>query len=174
MTTKAASARARRAFEKLSSAEQRVAIAKDVIAQLDAERFEAAPGTYVEFSRGARANKERQVCELTAGRTCEVCALGALFVAGVERADKLRVKDLVYGTERGVLRGLDGNDCRAYLERFFEYDQLAEIESAFECWGAGLKTRWRLLPPDERMRRIMANIIKNYGEFVPDELSGAP
>ena len=148
-----------RAFKKLTPSAKRVAIAKDVIAQLNTKRLTATRGVYIEMGAKKVRSSGQQVCELTAGVSCQVCALGAMFVAGVERADDLSVADL--GFRRNELfSGDNGDGAYSYLKRFFKYDQLRAIEKHFEGWG-----EVSCGEADVRMLQIMENIVKNRGRF---------
>lgn len=80
--------------KKMTKAEMRVAVAKDVIKQIEAKKYQAVCGQYIsigdavsDFFRGLlglnpKAQKEqlqKYMPELT-GQTCEVCAKGAAFL----------------------------------------------------------------------------------------------
>jgi hypothetical protein len=158
--------RKQKAFAKLTPSQKRVAIAKDVIAQLDTRRLRARTMTYVYLvGPKPKASYDQQVCDLTVGRNCQVCALGAMFVVAVERADKLNVSDNVDFDNR--FHGADGETCYSYLAQFFSTDQLHQIEAAFEGFD-GIRWAWAEdtdVSPEERMRRVMTNVIRNRGRF---------
>lgn len=155
-------------FDKQTKSQKRVTIAKDVLAQLARKRFLATQGTYLSRRIDA-VNLDAEVCSITSKhKSCEVCALGGMFVAAVEKADKLKVFELseVYGGEAT----LQQEDCRDYLARFFDEEQLMSIESAFEeddfgdADAAGFTD---CEDPPTRMRLIMENIVANRGRFKP-------
>ena len=50
----------------------------------------------------------------------------------------------------------------------FNDDELSEIESAFEAWNCDWKYKYLIL--ENRMIAIMKNIIRNKGEFKPQEI----
>lgn len=178
------------AFEKLSPAKKRVAIARDVLAQLNAKRFIATPGNWAvpkgkESLLSASEAKTKQNKELqeifSKIKTCNTCALGGLFVCAVESADKIKVKDLLdfKSNEEAPFDDtcdvdINEDDITTYLEKYFSYDQLAEIEYAFEQGGGALSGSQEALSfvddvesPSERMRLIMENIVVNNGIFKP-------
>lgn len=163
----AAMKRAAARFKKLTKAEKRVVIARDVIAQLDLKRLKARHNTYVDLvgSPAEIQSDSVQVCDLTVGRKCEVCALGAMFVTAVERADRLTVADTSHGWGYGELEGIGGEDCYHYLSRFFSHGQLALIENAFEGFNENAFAAVAR-SPSARMRLVMQNIIDNGGKFV--------
>lgn len=165
-------------FEKQTASQKRVTVAQDVLAQLKT-RFLASTGTWVEVRFDLLPigkNLDAEVCSLTRKqKKCEVCGIGALFVAAVERADKLKVSDLAFNKEyeEATVENYDGikqSDCFGYLGRFFAHDQLEAIESAFEV-GDGVTYHEAVSFCDQvddasdRMRLIMENIVANKGRF---------
>lgn len=183
--------RANAAFDKLSPSEKRVAIARDVLTQLDAGRITAESGVYVRSFELVNlideSAKDVQLQSLLpAVDECNVCALGSMFICGVNIANKLPVKGVTtYGEE------VSGRDAKKYLRRFFTNGQLGLIESAFETTDmlsnysrvskrdndlVGTAIRFgRLfdledydLQDEIRLRAIMENIIVNNGTFKPE------
>lgn len=77
-------------------AAMRVAIAKDVLKALDAERFIATHGVYVRARDLLDARDEKPLSFVTKDtiKRCYVCMKGALFVSAVDRCNSLRVKDM--------------------------------------------------------------------------------
>lgn len=134
--------------EQQETLDSRVAIARDVLKQLDEKRLIAHRGVYLRVPEFKVINssewgydslsegmvrfpaqfRESSVKQALAGKKCEVCALGALFAADVDRANGIKVNDLP---------GYDTNDpvvMRRYLteKSTFSDDQLRLIELAFE------------------------------------------
>lgn len=153
-------------FAQMSLMQQRVAIAQDVINQLNARKFKATTGVYV------RANQWAQE------ESCQVCALGALAVSVADGAmfDK-------YGGYTDS--GSNQSDCHLQLSSFWDEKELDEIEAAFERWvlrdqktGAelhnftytylGSSSPWH--NSEERMKCIMQNIVDNSGVFHPEQI----
>lgn len=160
-------------FEKLTKPQKRVRIAQDVIAQLNT-RLVAKHLTWARLKGLHEAKPDAEVCAITRKqKKCEVCGLGALFVAAVERADKLKISELD-GT--GLSDGVNETDVFDYLGRFFDQKQLQAIESAFEggegyCdddGGADFLPLDIGISPSTRMRLIMENIVANKGRFKPN------
>ncbi len=169
-------------FAKASKARKRVMIAKDVLAQLEAKRFVAKPGTFAALSVGKRdgVNAESEVCNITAGQKCNVCGIGALFVSAVEFADKLKIGELEYkATVARSTTNFEEDDVFCYLRRFFDQEQICAIESAFEMGGGvtydyhgtqffkTVNSEDYEFSPNERMRLIMENIVVHKGTFNP-------
>lgn len=132
------------AFEKLSPAKKRVAIARDVLAQIGS-RLRVTQGTYLSSQQLIKARKSRGVTKSTQiqelfGKieTCNVCAKGALFICGIDKANKLKIADLeTDATHHGQFYGTDVTN---YLERFFDARQLELIESTFEITDMSKET----------------------------------
>lgn len=168
-------------FAKLSKAEKRVAIAKDVLAQIAAKKYVPTQGTYVDLLDKDVSEEDigKEVCEVVAGARCDVCAIGSLFMSAVKLGDNLKVDFGEYG---------DVNFFKSeILTRFFSKDQLGMMEAAFECstigeygerasreaayWGEALRDK--LVdegvndPERELLKMIMLNVVRNGGTFKP-------
>jgi len=166
-------------FRKLTRAQQRIAIAKDVIAQVKVGRF-VPTSTYFEFNRSVDNEYDDSVQNLDmsnciAQASCQVCGIGSLFAGAVINADKLKLKDFNFGAER--------DNQVAYLKRWFTSKQLDLIETVFERWyedTQGEHHSQQVAMPDivlkhspifrtsskkKRLLMIMENIISNKGTF---------
>lgn len=170
-------------FQKLSPAEKRVQIARDVLAQLASKRLIARGRTWLRQpekdmlleTKTALKNKDVELQTVLSGlKKCEGCALGGMFMCAVERADNLKISQLInFDTVERNKEDLivEGDDAFSYLGKFFSRNQLDLIESAFERGnGASSETRsenfvYNIDDPSERMRLIMENIIANNGTF---------
>lgn len=181
-------------FKKLTAAEKRVRIAKDVIDALNTKRITANRGGYILPSKGEgdlfeNAALDTQVRDaFSTVKHCEVCALGGIFVAAVERFDRIKIKNLNY---MPIMRGntntvsdLNLHHFENYLYKFFSRKQLAMIEMAFEDLhtlvdvpaisdeeeDAIFKFSYRFKTAKNLMIAIMENIIKNKGTFKPNKI----
>jgi len=151
-----------------------VQIAEDVLAQLRARKYVATAGTYVDlndaFIEGKNYWEDVPVVKSlqtflkkhAKKKSCHVCALGACFLANVERRNKVDLEDF-YGRR----------DIEVNLAGIFSAEQMDEIETAFEgntshggSWDA-VAFGNRYHDDTARLRAIMRNIIKNDGEFIP-------
>lgn len=165
-------ARRNRKFNKLDAAGKRVAIAKDVLKSLNNKTIIASPGTYFssssirlpkdkELGYGFKGDAEVQPA-LEKMKSCEACAIGAVFVCAVKVADQLKVADInAHFNDREVIIGDEG--MRQYLGKFFSQRQLHSMEHVFEMWGSG--GSYDVVNPKDRMKAIMLNIIENGGNF---------
>lgn len=176
----------------LSDAQKRVAIAKDVIAQLEAKKISAATGHFVQgtifaFIRRKLFNSQQSPEEndvahnrsiqpylvegLEQNQTCSVCAKGAIFIAHIQRFNQISYDQCSGTDERNVAR----------LLPYFPSQFLSEIETLFE----GVDYPWNILgrsqfdflleyhhehladlSPDDRIIHIMKLIITNKGKKV--------
>lgn len=177
-----------RRFQKLSPAQKKVQIARDVLKHLDSRKLVARNGTYMRFERQddyytdvwirASFDDAHPVeCQIEA-RTdvrCQVCALGAVFTSTLLRTD---------GFDGDWIDANNDNNMRGYLKQYFSIAELWDIETAFENgdfngsraskeFGEKLDSmvsRWdEEKAADYRLRRIMWNIIDNGGRFRPEK-----
>ena len=200
--------RANKKFEALSPEDKRVTIARDVLAQLAIGRLKATCSIWLEdpelgdldddgdptvsFLISGKDAVKHQDLELQkvlrSKKECNGCALGGLFMCAVERANKIKVSDLLgfesatesyndgdeYDEEPFDL-GVDNEDAFGYLSRFFPREQLEVIEAAFELSHGAIVNHEAaafaidVRDPSDRMKLIMQNIIVNEGTFVPEQ-----
>lgn len=172
---------------KPTKAERRVAIAKDVLAQLRLERYVATEGVYVDYKVAELASTapdkplEKLLPQV---KSCEVCALGACFLSAVRKYNDVKAGDIdvpetwrSHTGEEYTDHNFDDGVMRDKLARHFTKTQTNLIESAFECMPMGSLTResaqsaisFGYLYEDSHSRlvAIMKNIVKNGGTFKP-------
>lgn len=162
-----------RRFAAMSVERQRITIAKDVLAMLATKKIlPQSDAGYTDLDWYTYKYKpETPLDALIATRvtTCDVCAVGAMFVATVMRHNCIALGDF------DDLNWF--HDIAKYLKKFFPKAQLALIEAAFEGTvingNAGLRKeraacefRDRLPNDRDRLKAIMENIIANNGTFV--------
>ena len=163
-----------------------VAIAKDVVAQLRLKRLKASPGDYcrVEYDHMYeyfedsvnRKDSFQKTFKKNKKVSCRVCAMGAVFIGYINRFNKV-TNDEVNDPDPG--------DIIELVDDVFSEFQLRLMEMAFE--GEWQDTKlvedfsekeqenmerkaeqyYRKYPdPDQRLRAIMLNVVRNNGEFV--------
>lgn len=169
--------KANKEFDKMTPSEKRVQIARDVLAQLASKRLIATEGLWLNgkgskplFTNNQLEENAELQSVLSKQKQCTGCALGGMFMCAVERADKLKLKDL---SEDSQDEGhIEHDDVFDYMEKYFPRDQLDKIESAFER-GEGAASDYEAAEwlqevddPSLRMRLIMENIVANKGKFV--------
>jgi hypothetical protein len=131
-------------FNALTPAKKRVAIAKDVITQLDAKRISANTGSYItsEILQNLICNEEEEqsdeeeiiyslksLKELLPTAQCTVCAKGALFVADV------CIRNEVSFTNDESLNKINEDDFVSEKLNYFSRKQLDLIEVAYEGYS---------------------------------------
>jgi hypothetical protein len=165
-------------FNVLSKAEKRIAIAKDALAQIKQKKILPTTGFYLNIP-GQWDNENSLQKEIKKKDFyCHCCAKGALFVSCVKQVNEVRMFE-------------DWEDERFQkdkLKDYFSVLQLDMIEAAFEGMviadsakkleyyekytkntPLGLKCIkfTQGLNAEERMEKILNNIIKNNGYFRP-------
>ena len=176
-------------FKKATKAQKRVMIAQDVLAQLKAKRYVAESGCWVQANYNptvtlAETKYHDSVQELFAEKTiesCNVCALGGLFMSCTNFNNNTLLKDLddvsedlgnLIGEEEKLSNKLNSifttNQLKlieAYFEGndgfFLNYDEDDRIEAFYNKNASYDKKRLKL---------IMENIVENKGTFVPEKL----
>src|SRR5689334_23260479 len=118
----------------MSKADLRVAIAKDVIAQVKAGRLRPKVGGFLK-GIPTNAKDEDDLRDVLKGQTCEVCAVGGLFVAALDRKNSITVDEVVHHADRywndGPARAT-GFGTIEYVKRWFADWQVALVEMAYE------------------------------------------
>jgi hypothetical protein len=176
-------------FQEANAAGKRVIIAKDVLRQLNLGKIIAKTGTYLKSDTisdiimeieyyGNSQKGDQQLCDIFSGiDSCKACALGSVFVATVKIADKLKFNEIEFDSWGDTIHS---DSMHEYLEDFFSLRQLYMIENAFErkdintiyqvdealskaciAFNKGVKSS------RERLERIMENVIRNNGTFIP-------
>lgn len=180
--------KANEAFEKLTPAEKRIQLARDVLAQLKRGDIEAERGTWLQAdvpTTTVDLNTDLQTL-LQATEVCKACAFGSLFVAAVKRKNDFKVLDIkglhLTGVDEREIEDiqLDFDEMANYMGPFFTKDQISLIESAFE--GGGLHNNKKSinfleevdasdpwLDDSIRLRLVMENIVANDGTFKPNK-----
>ena len=168
-------------LRKMGRKRARVLIAKDALALLKKEALMACAGGYLVI-RGKSfpfsvddEDEDKQVADIVSeAPVCEVCAIGAAFVASVRRFDRLKIRDFYADPDR--------YDYTRYLGQFFSQAQLDLMEIAFEGTHIGVANvpereflraqsfYLHYATPErapERLEAIFRNIVKNDGTFKP-------
>lgn len=166
-----------------TKAQMRVKIARDVLKQIKAKKLVPRNGTYMDvgnhfeyFSKLGLLNPSIQFNTVLPTK-CEVCALGAVFIAAVDKNNTLEIGELTYTPDR-LRRYPSYFDMQNYLSKWFSREQLHLIESVFESNSDYSFLNFRKTVSDTPLRKIaaskmltaiMKNIIKNKGTFVIHE-----
>lgn len=176
------------AFNKLSKPQKRVEIAKDVIAQIKAEKYAATFGEYIstydlsDIMDNSVNKRSLQPLLLTKNYSCSVCQKGALFLSTVRKRNKFLVR-----TSYDIPSSSDSIETE--ISDIFTKNQLDLMEVAFEleiCGGAtdnpyldnGFRNPTKIAQKaidfgekydysKDRMIAICQNLINNNGTFKP-------
>lgn len=159
-------------FNKLTTAERRIAIARDVLAHMEAGLIDANYNGYL-----ATHSEQGTLREQVLKGGCRVCAMGALYAGyllasgepGSEGETNLLGSDEF--SIRGVFSVDELNLVEAVHEGYAEYMRAdGEIESIPQDMYHAIITLVLDTTRPERIRRIMENIIDNGGNFDADKL----
>ena len=166
-------------FKKLSKKKQRVTVAEDVIAQLEAKTLKAGQGLFLDIYVDNDDNESfleedaRKFFSQAPDKNiqCTACGLGSMMVAKARLENHATVDDVATDT-------ISGEDIEIILMQIFSSDTIRNIEVCFEK-GYGfydenddedqpaIKFGKRFRNPNNRLIAICKNIIKNEGEFIP-------
>lgn len=152
----------------LPASKRRVRLAKDVIKLLMTNHITARQNTYLRMGWNTTLPSTSLNAWIETNRTsqdrCEVCAVGALFVADVMLRDRMDASQV------------NGLVIKKRLRRHFGRVQLGLIECAFEKsslyfehprTSAAKSFCNNSASSEDRMIAIMKNIIHNKGNFKP-------
>lgn len=157
--------------KKLTKPQMRVAIAKDVLAQIKAKRFKIINATYWKVKGANDSQRINQDFLIEKKPVCKVCALGSAVISGIKLFNEVETSDN---------SGNDGETTKI-LGKWFSESQMALIEDAFEgpydsntcllsdnnpneeavAFGCQFPNR------TDRAVAIFKNVIKNNGVFRP-------
>lgn len=179
-------------FKDMTDTEKRIAIAKDVLAQLAIGRLEAnhsylTSDVVERFIRDAVSPDDDLKRAVVAEKNCQACALGSLFVSAAGLSPKpLTVEDNWSKEPEDRWGEVSPTTMTDYLSDVFTVAQLWLIEDAYETMnmygyedeGGGEYNDAEAVQAaihfgkgfeDDRWRlmAIMENIVKNDGEFRP-------
>jgi len=181
-------------FSKLSAAEKRIAIAEDIIKQINADRYSVRQGMWLAVDPVKPASQEdaaklnakiiqnvllggRQTIVVeTPPATCTCCAVGAACASAI----RLFNQDSLTGSPGFGYELEDYKQVKSILQKYFPKAQIDLMEAAFEIRtdshhrDAGEKSLDRaiefgdgFIEDEDRLKAICNNIIKNKGTFRP-------
>jgi len=183
------------AFNKLTKAEKRIAIAKDVLMAIKSDVYNPETGNYVEpyfFSYFNRKDSVQTLLLQDRLKGCTVCALGACFLSLVKFTNRLTIDELtpidantMFINDNTKIHS--NGKATSRLRKIFSKTQLTLIEVAFErsaYFADGVRINKELIEnavyfwqnftryeedsvSEELLTGIMENIIANNGEFIP-------
>lgn len=135
-------------FEKMTKAEKRAQLARDVIAQVAARKLVAMSGTWLSRVEDGAQRQPLLRRTLVAGgeiddalqmnkllpqiEQCNACAVGALLYCTVMRANALTVGEIRQHGETADMIITEFEKIKVYLGGYFSDNQLNMMEAAFE------------------------------------------
>ena len=155
---------------KMTNAQKRVEIAKDVIKQIHAKLYRVGESGFIslgpnDFSADVQGDQVVDHLDEVNPGNCGVCALGGLMLSRIRFENNLAIREL----------GLSGRDIRFALGDIFTRKMLSSIEAAFEAWFDSFWDAERDFHDshgnhEDRLIAIMQNIIDHRGTFKSEVL----
>lgn len=165
-------------FEKLPPQCQRMAIAEDVLLQIEAGAYKPLTMTYIDLDLTDDHADQPQRAELEASESCHVCALGALAVSCMLGTDRKRPDGYLKLGIHELLMGIFSSWQLDLIESAFETSPMGRF--AVQARDARMGGSVDLSPAEkaisfgkrfrsnkDRLQAIMRNILDNGGQFVP-------
>lgn len=156
-----------------------LAIAKDVIAQLNAKKYIARSGVYLKTAVTLKeGDLQKQLLAMgKKGKKCTVCAVGSMFCSKVRRDDQFALDEYQAGYTY-----ISDDGMRELLESAFTYSELGEIEFLFErenmTGGEGdyeslaFGLMESISNDEARLRILMLEVIRQKGYFEVEAFDG--
>jgi len=157
-------------FNKLSAAQKRVAIAKDVLLRIKKKNIKQYQGDFFLNKEDIfeELDEKDSIQDAINSSQCEVCAKGALVCSWVGNFNKVKKEDI----ESFEVNLVFEDAAPKGLVKLFGRDMLDSIEYNFEgedyAWTShnalrkGYNKKY-----NNNLRAIMQNIIENEGKFIP-------
>ena len=167
------------AFNRLTTLQKRVAIAKDAIAQIQSGKYKPTTGKYIELNNSLKilgsGSKSLQDAFLNATK-CQVCARGALFVSQICKGNKCSLSDIgLHESDRYInLYNFKDHESKIWdeetiylIESCFEKREMCEESSvAYSDIEAAIHYGKSFKSAKDRLVGICQNIIDNKGKFI--------
>lgn len=167
----------------------RIIICYDALLQLRQKKVVATNNKYLVVSSFSKkgVSKKLQLDKVLEKTSCEACALGTMLISRARVFNKLKIGNITFN-ESGLAfnSSFSSNSLATELDKYFDSEQLALIETAFEKFSKGERGRnLRFEPTKEkiaidfgekyedatsRLVAILKNIIANDGLFCPEKL----
>lgn len=164
-------------LSQLSDVQKRIAVCKDVIANIQAAQLNVVPNNGYIVGLNMELEDSDVIHHMLPliKKKCEVCARGAMMICKIDKFNSCNYINL---------NDVEQSDTAEQLD-FFEEDQLNLIETAFELSdmsdGYGrynynhsketidaIKFGEDFDDPSDRLMAIMQNIVDHKGEFKPE------
>ena len=187
-------------FSKLNKQGKSLLLAKDVIAQIKEGKYRAKKGTWCTFATNKCGLSDKQFNSFDVQQSiafCEVCGLGSLFCSLVKITNNVTFGELAYKPVFALLKErlidvLSMKELSA-IELSFEVNFGSTFITSNSYRSLGRKTHLtagnkkfdlnffkylqealvfgrKYIKPEERLLAIMRNIVKNKGQFKPNDI----
>ena len=141
-------------WEKMSRAERRVAVAKDVILRINSGRMKAGHDGYISGNHGGKILSKSEADHLA--KKCTVCARGGLMLSKIAKFNCAVYVDQI---DDDIATNRNLEDC-------FSERQLLQIENVYELFHYA-SPLIHIIDPSDRLVAICQNIIDHKGTFKP-------
>lgn len=151
-----------------------VAIARDVLALMEAKKIRARTGVYFDLGSSNEAKFDGSLQAAMHNRnfkTCDVCGIGAMFMAYVDKKNEVEVHEVCDSIALSDDRALIVEKLTPYIserqldliEKFFENGYMGDdgIDPVINDWQGRYSTAKAMLTA------ICENMIANKGIFKP-------
>ncbi len=163
---------------------QKIAIVRDALKQIEAEKFQPTARVYADLPSLYKAEVGTELQDhlkkrVTHKSPCEVCAIGAMFLSAIRLHDRFKITQEI--KDNGEVSAIA---MKKNLGKFFSSDELKILESSFEIYAAVLSEdlqdqflnaydyRYFLTQLDDRERLIwlLESVIALKGKFTLTDL----
>lgn len=169
------------AFWQMTRAEQAVAVAKDVIEQVQSQKYYPSKGTYLKMPDLEKYEGKKlpaSLQEVLETQQCDVCAIGGVFASMVRLGNTVRTYKVVEDCAVSVnadylIKKLEGifspTELRA-MEFVFEgtnvgFDRCSVNYSSVSLYAKDMRSKYPN-NPTARLVAVMQNVVDNGGRFV--------
>lgn len=191
-STKKKTTKKAKKIKKLNDSQFRVAVAKDVIAQIKSGRYKVSPGTYLTTGSHSWIDPEidHAACQVAKAKTCHVCAIGSMVASILTLKETKGITNSVFECGISSYEGSIGDisnimDVLTTMTDVWGILDADLMEIAFECGQGAVRLEEvdrdldfddincalifsRLYPKDQdRLIAIMQNVVDNNGRFFP-------
>ncbi len=152
------------AFELLSPAQKRIAIAKDALAQIELDVYQPTIGSYVQIFEWTEYREAQEFLH-SEDAVCLVCAKGALFASVVRFKNEVSMYDLKTARSGFITQKLDGIFDKGQLDlmevAFEGYSPVASyLDFNYDEYYRAKAYKDRYLSSSDRLKSILENIIR--------------
>ena len=150
----------------MTKSEKRVAVAKDAMAWVRARALEAGHWYCTPEQPPREYHNKQQLRDVVLGK-CEVCAIGALFLANAVRFGNTTVLDEWEGRYHEKLVGLFSEEQLSMIENAYERGESSHYSANSNATQRAVQFGDQYVEDKDRLIAILKNIVVNGGTFKP-------